>query len=69
MQYRVKNGTIPMLNELAQLSFNLIYWSERFRSGYGSDNRENMKQAEKALKDFLKKNIEPIPGTETNKEA
>lgn len=64
MQYRVKNPTIPLLQELAMLSFNLRYWQKAFRKDLGVENKMMASEAESNLDKFIKENIEPIPGTE-----
>lgn len=67
MQYRVKNPTIPLLQELAMLSFNLRWYTIEFRAKLGSDLHRAMVDAEYQLDSFLKANTEPIPGTEKEK--
>lgn len=67
MQYRVKNPTIPMCQELARLSFNVRWRTIHFRTTLGEENHMAMLDAERELDKFLKENTEPIPGTEKEK--
>lgn len=67
MEYRVKNPTIHLLQELAVLSFNLRWYTIEFRSKLGSNLHNEMLYAEKELDNFLKEHTEPIHGTEKDK--
>lgn len=64
--YRVINPTIPMLEELARLSFNVRWYTIEFRGRLGNENHDAMLRAERELDKFLKEHTEPI--TEKEKE-
>jgi hypothetical protein len=66
MQFKVKNPTVPMCQEVMRLACNLIHWTELFRKNLGYENRQEMKKAEDELKAFLKENMEKIPEPKTD---
>lgn len=61
--YSVVNPTIPKLNELARLAYNIRWYKIEFQKTLGEENHKLMELAEAELDAWIKKNIdfEPKP--------
>lgn len=67
-EYRVINPTIPKLQELAIIMFNLRHYEKIWHEQFGAENRRNLNNWQAKADKWIKDNVEPITGTESQKE-